>query len=326
MAIVSMDEFIQLEPAELRIPDWTRFGVECKGIRLIPLKDIYVNQIDRNGTKVTPHSAGEIEDLSVSFARGVDTREDLPAVSERGLGFSQPYELVYGFGRHEAITINGAKYWMFAVLEGTQYQLEDVQAAENEGYTKRYNGEDDMTFYLSKKVNRGQIKNARDAIEKEFRRIYPSRQKDLRNRVIQKVITACGTPEPFILYTSAAKIEDWKTNHASIEYAVGGEWDETRNEFGVTCKEGSQWRAVGNAKRRFRKRNETTYLIGHVGNPTKNATVHDKRRKFLEELDELRKDAEACGETFFPIEVLGFLPQIKGEESLKTLVPANQYR
>ena len=320
MAILQMADYLNSDLDKIALPDYTDLGVtSVKNIK-IPFSQIYIDDIDGNAQKVETHTPEEIEALRMSFAKGVDTAEFPAGVYFRGSEYDKPYVLVYGFGRTEAVRELKQKEWIFTLLDGTPEQLEDVQARENEGYPKRLNKEVDMRKHLSKKVTSARIKNTEEAIRKEFRRIYPNRQKDVMNRVVQMVIGECDTPRPYILYTSTSKVQDWIDNHSSIDYKIGGEYNKETDTYGVCIGEGYQYRVILQAVARYVETGKYTDIIGHVGAPTKNATFKTKRRKFLKQLETHIEDLKTCGMSTFPFRVIGFLPQDKENESLKTLV------
>lgn len=320
MAILKLSDYINIDPDKVALPDYTNLGVtSVKNIRL-SFDSIYIDDITGNKQKVETHTAEEIETLRMSFAEGVDTCEFPPGVYFRGNEYEKPYVLNYGFGRTEAIRSLKQKEWIFTLLEGTLEQMEDVQAKENEGYPKRLNKEVDMRKHLSEKVSKGRIKNTEESIRKEFRRIYTNRKKDVMNRVVQMVISECNTPQPYILYTSTAKVQDWIDNHSSIEYKVGAEYNEETDRYGVCIGEGYQYRVILQAVSRYFETGKETDIIGHVGAPTKKATIDIKRKKFLAQLEQLKKELSYCGMNKFPLRVIGFLPQDKEKENLKKLI------
>jgi hypothetical protein len=59
-----------------------------------------------------------------------------------------------------------------------------------------------------------------------------------------------------------------------------------------------------------------------VGAPTAKATLETKRKKFMKQLEQHRRDLQQCGLKIFPLNMIGFLPQERGKESLKELVKA----
>jgi len=343
MAILSIEDFLKTDSSKIALPDWSNLDVvSLKNIK-VPFDMIYIDDEILQKTKVETHTPQEIEALRMSFSSGVDTMELPGGVSFRGsnkedlalwmngkisnaelklrTGMDKPFQLVYGFGRNEAQVELGQKEWFFTVLSGTPDQLEDVQAAENEGHPKRINKEIDMRFHLKRKIDSGRIAKTEDAILREFKRIYPRRDASTRGRVISAIIEECNVPQPFRTYTSPARIQQWIDNHSSETYVIGGELDEEKNTHGVSIGPGYLYRVVAQAAKRYRKTGRYTYIIAHVGNPTKTQSIHEKRAKMLQELEDLQEDFAACGMREFPIYFRGFLPQIRDGEDMKKLVP-----
>ena len=323
---VTFSDFHHTNPDAIALPDYTDLGVtSVKNIRL-DFKDIHIDDIDGQYTKVETHTTQEIEQLRLSFAGGVDTMEFPPAVYDRGEGYDKRYVLVYGYGRSEAIRALGTKSWIFTLFTGTLEQMKDVQARENEGYVKRLNKEVDMRKYLSSKVSRGLIKNSEKSINDEFIRIYgKTRDKTCRNRVVKMVMEEVGTPQPYIIYTSVPKIQDWIANHSSYEYKIGGEYNEELDTYGVCIGEGYQYRVIMQAITRYVETGKYTDLIGHVGAPTSKSPLDLKRLKFIQQLNQHKTALEHCGLKVFPLNVLGFLPQDRVTENLKELVVCKEF-
>lgn len=318
---ITYSDFHCCNPDAIALPDYTDLGVtSVKNIRL-DFKDIHIDDIDGQYTKVETHTSQEIEQLRLSFAGGVDTMEFPPAVYDRGEGHDKRYVLVYGYGRSEAIRALGTKSWIFTLFTGTPEQMKDVQARENEGYVKRLNKEVDMRKYLSSKVSRGLIKNSEKSINDEFIRIYgKTRDKTCRNRVVKMVMEETGTPQPYIIYTSVPKIQDWIDNHSSVEHKIGGEFNPETDTYGVCIGEGYQYRVIMQAITRYVETGKYTDLIGHVGAPTAKATLETKRQKFMTQLEQHKHELKMCGLEVFPLNVIGFLPQERGTENLKELM------
>lgn len=314
--------YVESKLSTIPIPDWTQANVISKDTIILNFDDIYIDDIEGNKTKVETHTAEEIETLKNSFAEGVDLKEFPPAVRYRGPQYDKPYELVYGFGRCEALQLNKQKRWFFTLLEGDDDAMEDVQAMENEALPKRINKEVDMRKFLAAKVKEGKIGNTEKDIREKFRKIYANRDKTVMNRVIQQVMEELNTPQPYILYTSTPRIQQWLDNHSSESYSIEGEYDNKRGMVGVHIKEGYQYRAVIAAIQRYHKEGQRTYVIGHFSPPTKKATLDSKRKQFIKEFNDIRTALESCGLNVWPIEVMGFLPQDKEKDNLKKLVKA----
>ena len=312
--------YVESKISSISIPDWTHANVISKDTIILSFDDIYIDDIDGNTSKVETHTAEEIETLKNSFAEGVDLKEFPPAVRYRGPQYDKPYELVYGFGRCEALQLNKQKKWFFTLLEGDDDAIDDVKAMENEQLPKRINKEVDMRKFLTAKVKQGKIANNEKDIREKFRKIYSNRDKTVMNRVIQQIMEELNTPQPYILYTSTPRIRQWLDNHSSEEYCIEGDYDKERGMVGVHIKEGYQYRAVLAAIERYAKTGRHTYVLGHFAAPTKKATLDGKRKQFIQEFDNIRTALESCGLNIWPIQIMGFLPQDKLKDNLKLLV------
>ena len=318
----SLENYIEtVDLDHVAVPDWSHLNVNSKETLILSFDDIHIDDITGNNSKEETHTHEEIENLRMSFSSFVDTSEFPPAVRKRE-DKEKKYELVYGFGRSEAIQALKQKKWTFTLLEGSDDGIEDVQASENEGLPKRLNKEVDMIKFLSNKIRSGSIKNSEDAIRKKFKKVYSNRTKDVENRVVQMVISSSDTPQPYQMYTSVPRVKQWLENHSSEEYCIGGDYDENRDACGVVIKQGYLYRVVCQALRRYRESGNYTYIIGHVDSPTKNATIDSKRKAMLKELEELKLDMQHSSPNGFdwPIWFMGFLPQDKSKENLKELV------
>jgi hypothetical protein len=316
--------FVESKPHLIPVPDWTHLNVVSKDTIILNFDEIYIDDIDGNKAKVETHTGEEIEALKNSFAGGVDLKEFPPAVRFRGFHYDKPYELVYGYGRTEAIMLNKQKSWFFTLLEGDDDAVEDVQASENEQLPKRVNKEVDMKKFLANKVRQGKIGNTEKDIRDKFKKVYPNRSKEVVNRVVQQVMEDLNTPQPYILYTSTPKIQQWLINHSSENYVIEGEYDTKRDMYGVHCKEGYQYRVVIAACERYLKTGKFTYVMGHFSAPTAKKDLKTKRIQFIDEFANIRIALENCGLTVWPIVIEGFYPQDKENESLKRLVKVDE--
>ena len=78
-----------------------------------------------------------------------------------------------------------------------------------------------MRKFLIKKVNDGAIEKTEKAIRAKFKKVYPYRRKEVENRVVPQVLKELGVKLPYILYTSAPKVQDWIDNHSKESYVIG---------------------------------------------------------------------------------------------------------
>ena len=308
---------------DVPVPDWSHLDVTSPSSNsTVRLKwdEIYINHEEGNITKEEPHTAEEIQALRLSFAAQVDTTQFPPAVKYRGKEYAKPYQLVYGYGRSEALRLLETEGWFFTLLEGTEDALEDVQAQENEMLPKRVNEEVDMRKFLIQKVTDGKIEKTEDAIRAKFKKVYPYRRKETMNRVVPQVLKELGVRLPYILYTSKSKVEDWISNHSKEEYVIGEKFDHERNMYGVQMKEGYDWRVVMNAMQTFAETGKKTYVICHCGAPTKKQNFTIKRKNIVLRFDHWKSVYTKMGVTTWPIVLMGALPQDRKNESLKSLV------
>ena len=305
------------------VPDWSHLDVTSPTSNsTVRLKwdEIYIDDITGNITKEEAHTAEEIEALRLSFSAQVDTTQFPPAVKYRGKEYAKPYQLVYGYGRSEALRLLQTEGWFFTLLEGTEDALEDVQAQENEMLPKRVNEEVDMRKFLIQKVTDGKIEKTEEAIRAKFKKVYPYRRKETMNRVVPQVLKELGVKLPYILYTYKSKVEDWISNHSKEEYVIGEKFDHERNMYGVQMKEGYDWRVVMNAMQTFAETGKKTYVICHCGAPTKKQNFTIKRKNIVLRFDHWKSVYTKMGVTTWPIVLMGALPQDRKNESLKSLV------
>ena len=312
------DFFDSTESSAIASPDWSHLNVKTKPTLKLKWDEIYIND-DLNASKVKEHSSEEIQSLKLSFSEKVDIKEYPPAVRYRGCD-REPWELVYGFGREEALRELDTEGWFFTQLKGSDDAIGDVQAQENEKLPKRVNEEIDLVRCLTLKVSKGHIERKEDAVREKFKLIYPNRSKEVRNRVVKKVLAALGVESPFKIYTSTTHIKNWIKNNSSEEYVIDNTYDDDRKLYCVTMKEGYQYRTVLGAYKTFQETGHKTGVIFHCGSPTKKATLEQKRQQVIDGFNAIRKTLEHSGCKVWPIEILGALPQDTKKESMKRLV------
>lgn len=320
MKTVNTDTFLKLPPDDILIPDWTHLGVETEETRKISFEDIYIDDVELNRTKEEPHSGADIEDLRMSFSTGVDLNQFTPAVRVRSSGIT-PYELVYGYGRVAALQNLNQSEWYFSLLKGSEKDIEFVKAQENEGLPKRFNKEVDMRRFLLNMIEKKYIESTETDIRAAFDKAYPKRPKSTKDKVVASIMAERGIKSEYIIYPSKAHVVQWLKNHSTENYCIGGEYDEQRDMYGSLMKESYQYRVVLNAAETFAKTGKKTYVVMHCNAPTEKRTLELKRRQISEEFKRHRENLMSCGLTEWPIVEMGHLPQIRGEENIKELIP-----
>lgn len=325
---IPLDQYLKNYPLEkIGIPDWNHLGVNSKDTIKLGWDQIYIDH-DSNKSKVDAHDSQEIEALRLSFANGVEPSEYPPAVIYRGKQYAKPYQLVYGFGRSEALRLLQTKEWYFTLLDGDEDSIEDVQAAENEGLPKRLNKVVDIRKFLIDKINSGKIQPTETDIRKKAKKVYSGQPKHVIDRVVHQVMQDMGVATAHELYTSTSKVQDWLDNHSKIDYVIDGKYDSERDMYGMTQKEGYLYRAFMQAIARYHKTGKKTYIIFHCDAPTAKATLLKKRLAVLENFNEHLLDLQSVGidPSKVPLTIMGFLPQEKGVEDWKRLITPEEVR
>tara|TARA_Y100001937_G_C7078726_1_gene311867 strand:- start:29 stop:1018 length:990 start_codon:yes stop_codon:yes gene_type:complete len=300
--------------------------VKIKNTIALDFKDIYIDDDDDNLVREHGVTPAHIEDLRMSFGQGVDLTQVPPCVIKRKAnGIDKPYELVYGFGRSFALMELGQKRWYFTEIEADEDSIDDVRAVENEPLPKLTNKEQDLKAYLVKKVRKGTLKNDELAIRKKLNQVSLHRKQQSKDRIVQWVLEDCGTPQKYSFYNKS-KAQTWLENHSKKDYVIGG-LDIDKDQYGFLVKEGYQYRFVVNAIRNYAdtydektKTGKHSYCIAHMGAPTANSSIPDKRIKFREELDSILADFKKCGMKTDFIHIAGALPQEKGIDDWKKLI------
>jgi hypothetical protein len=319
--MISLQEIQSIDPNTIAKPNYEHLkGVKVLGNILIDLDKIYYDE-EGNNIRQEGQEPAHIENLKMSFAQGVDPFEFPFGVTKRkGNPDKFTHDLVYGFGRFAAVVDLGVKKYPGTLLEcENESALDDVKVFENEILPKSENKEIDIKSAISKKINKGWIKNDEDTIRNEIKRICPYRKKQSVDRIVQSVISDCKTPQKYQFY-STVKAQQWLNNHSSEEYVIG-EFDKNRDMFGYLVKEGYQYRFVMNAIRNYAKYGKKSYCIVHVGSPSGKSTIQVKRKQFIEELDEITRNFLIVSNNGLIVwEIMGFLPQNYGIENWKLLI------
>lgn len=294
-------------------------SVKVKDTIALDFSNILIDDDDDNLVREHGVTPAHIEDLRMSFGQGVDLTQVPPCVVKRKAnGIEKEYELVYGFGRSFALMELGQKRWFFTVIEADEDSIDDVRAVENEPLPKLNNKEQDLKAYLVKKVRKGTLKNDELEIRKKLNQVSLHRKQQSKDRIVQWVLEDCGTPQKYSFYNKS-KAQVWLENHSKNEYVIGG-LDIEKDQYGFLVKEGYQYRFVVNAIRNYAETGRHSYCIAHMGAPTANSTIPDKRIKFREELESILSNFKKCGMKLDFIHIAGALPQEKGIDNWKKLV------
>lgn len=325
---IPLEKISTIDPSEIKLPQFfqndgnTLQGVKVLENKYILFDDIYIDDEYGNIARQNGQDPVHINSLKMSFAEGVDTSQAPPAVIKRKGTSKKSYELLYGYGRTFAVLelLNNKDGYIFTVIDCENESTEiDVKVCENEGLPKALNQEIDIKKAMSLKVQKGYIKNNEDDIRREVKRICAYRKKESIDRIVQMIFEDCNTPQRYAFYNDS-KANLWIKNHSRENYELGA-FNPDLNAYVYLVKEGYQYRFIMNAIRNGAKENVKSYCIVHCGSPTPKSTIVQKRKKFIEELEELTnyyKLVSKNGDVVW--DILGFLPQEKDIDNWKELV------
>jgi hypothetical protein len=280
--------------------------------------DIYIDDDENNLARMNGVTPSHIEDLRLSFSNAVDLNELPPCVMRRRGGV-KPYELVYGYGRTMALRELGQKKWFFSHIEADEPTIIDVKLIENEPKLPKLNSsEQDIKNALVYQIEKKYLKNDEDLIRKKLNQVCANRKKQSKDRILQWVLEDSNTPQKYAFYNKS-KAQLWIDNHSKEEWVIGGV-DVPRNQHGFLVKEGYQYRFVMNAINEYAETGRHSYCIAHMGAPSGNSTIPQKRIKFRQELDYLLNNLRLCGMDTNFIHIAGALPQERNIDNWKSLV------
>jgi len=330
-ALVSVhDAKESIDPSTLPTPDFSHISnkITIKEPIWIPFSMIVVKTDEttesksNNRGRANNTTMARVDELKTSFGMGVDTSQDVPAVTPIYTDGEMQYELVYGFGRYEALREmlgeNGG--WFFNEIVAPYSALEWICLYENEELPKTPNKEEDVVQSVTRLIQRKEIKNTQKAISDAIASNLPFRKKQSRDSIVLKVMERANTPQKYVYY-SQTKAFEWKKNHSKDEFIeFGGGYDELRDKYGFLVKEGSLHRFFHNAVKKYALTGKNSYAVLHVGEPTENSDIPTKRANQVIEFQTLKKHYETCGMKTHFLSILGALPQEVGIDNWKELI------
>jgi|TARA_B110000858_G_C17793033_1_gene470929 hypothetical protein len=310
--------------SELPVPDWSHLGSKSNRNEVIAFDDIYIDPTEGNPTRLKMHSGTEIERLKIAFSAGVELSEYPMAVARTTLR-EKPFELIYGNGRTTALLGLNVKKWVFTVIEANDKNLSRIALSENKKRLPKVDiNRHEMINGLNQMIHDGNLENEVKAIGAEAKLLWNLGKEEL-GRVVEGVVAQSETPQPFWYWSNKVAVNLWVTNHALDKtYAIDGNLDEGRNMYGSMCKNGYLPAKAIQAFSRLSKTGKKTYILGHVDAPSMTNTICDKRTAFMKAYYDMKSMFASLG-IELPLEVLGFLPQVKGIEEIETIIPAHLY-
>ncbi len=290
----------------------------------IKFKDIFIDEdlgnVARSNTNKVDLGS-RVQALKESFAAGVIVNQDLGAVEYRGLDekgdeYAQPYIMKYGYGRTLAQIELGAKGWAFNVITGTVTEIEDACSFENEDpLPKSSNKELDIINLKSEQIRKGTLANDENIILANIRKTYPRRKEASINRIKCGIYEQNKTSQKYG-YLTEAKIILWGEQFYSGDFAIKGNLDDRKDEYGFTGKKGGCNRTFYRALHKFADTGKTSYLNAYSGQVSKGSTLEGQRAAIINEYIGIRVNyAITFGKDVKFLTLNGFFPQIIGEEN-----------
>ena len=323
---IKTDEVTSVDLSKVAQPSFNHLDVQVLGTKLISIDDIFIDPTQGNKTRqITNDNVAHIESLKMSFAQGIDLNQYPPCVipttqkTKEEFKTSKPYELVYGFHRLGALIELHLKTYFFTVISTDERGVYSVRMEENEPLPKLDNKEVDLKAALGSMIKEGLIEKTEPAVRAQLNLVARSRKKQSKDKIVQMVMHDNGIPSRFMFYSPSQAIQ-WCNLYSNGDYQFGGEWDSKRKLNGFLCKEGYLYRTVWRAMKKFVQDGEKSYVISHMGAPTKSATLSQKRENFQSELDSMKEIMKGVGVTEDFLEHLGSLPQDRDNDNWTKLV------
>ena len=213
----------------------------------------------------------------------------------------------------------GSKELFFTVINADRKGLYSVRMEENEPLPKLNQQESDLKAALGKMIKEGLIEDNETAIKKQLNLVARSRPQQSKTKILKMVLHDEGIPQRFMFYSPSQAIE-WSYIYSKEDYKFGGEWDSKRKMNGFLCKEGYLYRTFWRAMKKYVQNGEKSYVISHMGNPTKKATFDKKRENFQLDLDFMKGILKQIGVEVDFLTHIGSLPQDKDKDEWTKLI------
>ena len=202
------------------------------------------------------------------------------------------YELVAGFHRFEALSMNQVKEWLFDVYDFTgKPEVEsDIQALENDHPPAKQMDKFGLANWLKYNVEKGFIERTEAAMHKkvEMFKFVPSQTK---TAAVNMAVNETDAYKD-VTIRSITEIKQFLDNDDNYrddnrpKYQHSGTYDSKRNEYGWTVKQDYEHEYLFNAIRKYEETQIPSYFVCHVKVP-KSGTVDEARNKMLKKFSAL---------------------------------------
>ena len=281
---------------------------------------------DKNIGRTETHTRLQIQALANSFAAGVQTWQELPAVIrniDNEIKFS--YNQVFGFGRVEAI--QEAKqdqkgYWFWVLKPCTETQLSWVKVLENLDITPEFKeAEKLLVQQMNDLLYKGIVANTDEDIRNHILEKVPHLGKKKLGDVTNIIFETNKTPRKYLTW-GPAKINQWLKQDAddSAKFLHGGKFDTVRNMYGFAAR--NVMDPVINSIKKYHETGKDSYVVLHVEAPNKSGNLKTFRKNQKNQYNEYKSMFTKLGMKHFPLHILGFMYQDTEGEDKRHLVTA----
>ena len=281
---------------------------------------------DKNIGRTHEHSQLEIQALANSFAIGVQTWQELPAViknTDSEIKFT--HDQVFGFGRVQAIQLareDQKGYWFWVLKPCTETQLSWVKVIENLDITPEFKQNEALLVQqMNDLLYKGIVANTDESIRDHIQKYVPHISSKSLGNVTNIIFETNKTPRRYVTW-GPAKINQWLKQDAdqSAKFYHQGKFDNVRGMYGFAAK--NVMDPVMNSIKKYHETGKDSYVVLHVDAPNKSGNLKTFRKNQLSQYEEYKSMFTKLGMKHFPLHVLGFMYQDTESEDKRRLISA----
>lgn len=297
-------------------------GTKFVGYAVLDQSEIYEPPMSENLVRKNGLDPTNVENLTQSFANGIDYSEMPPVVYKKSQivnGIHYQYVLAAGHHRFKAIKRNKFDKWVFGIYELAQdgYSFEDslanFQLCENDKKPQKESTNDDVINTVVRLIAHGSklVINEEDSIRNYVNKVCSNKASNTRGAIVKAIIRASGTYQSVVTY-AADDVKKWLLQNT--DYSNEGKLDGKRKKFGWSVKEGYEDEYVMSACKKYHEAQRESYFLCHTKAPTEKEDINTKRIEMLNTFQNLEGALKSVFEYYkengkFPWNVEGFLPQ-----------------
>ena len=329
-SIFQLEEINQDFPAKqtfIKPTKYQNLGVEFeKDPVWIEFDNIRSHDNDKNIGRAGEHSQLEIQAIANSFAVGVQTWQELPAViknTDSEIKFT--HNQVFGFGRVQAIQVareDQKGYWFWVLKPCTETQLSWVKVIENLDITPEFKqAEKLLVQQMNDLLYKGIVANTDESIRNHIVEKVPHISAKSLGNVTNIIFETNKTPRKYVTW-GPAKINQWLKQDAddSAKFLHGGKFDTVRNMYGFAAR--NVMDPVINSIKKYHETGKDSYVVLHVEAPNKSGNLKTFRKNQKNQYNEYKSMFTKLGMKHFPLHILGFMYQDTEGEDKRHLVTA----